>query len=88
MFEVSERAGIAGNHQWGLDAGDHQYWNPYDGYWHTGEREEDEEETRVSLLYSRLYLKLFTGLSNRSETITLKTLPSQFLKLNLALSRI
>ncbi len=54
MFEVSERAGIAGNHQWGLDAGDHQYWNPYDGYWHTGEREEDEEETTVSLLYSRL----------------------------------
>ena len=53
MFEVSEWAGIAGNHQWGLDAGDHQYWDPYDGYWHTGEREEDEEETRVSSLYSR-----------------------------------
>ncbi len=88
IFEVSERAGIAGNHQWGLDAGDNQYWNPYDGYWHTGEREEDEEETRVSLLYSKLYLKLFTGLSNRSDPITLKTLPSQLLKLNLALSRV
>ena len=48
MFEVSERAGSAGNHQWGLDAGDHQYWYPYDAYWHTGEREEDEEETKVS----------------------------------------
>ncbi len=33
-------------------------------YWHTRERE-DEEETRVSLLYSRLYLKLFTGLSKQ-----------------------
>ena len=87
MFEVSERAGIAGNHQWGLDAGDHQYWNPYDGFWHTGEREEDEEETRVSSLYSKvIYLdKLFTGLSGRSDPITLRTLPYQFLKLNLAL---
>ena len=48
MFEISERAGIAGNHQWGLDAGDHQYWYPYDTCWHTGEREEAEEETKVS----------------------------------------
>ncbi len=44
MFEVSERAGSAGNHQWGLDAGDHQYWYPYEECWHTGEREEDEEK--------------------------------------------
>ena len=29
---------------------------------------------------------MFTGLSNRSDSITLKTLPYQFLKLNLALS--
>ena len=44
MFEISERAGIAGNHQWGLslDAGDHQYWYPYEECWHTGEREEGE----------------------------------------------
>ncbi len=48
MFEISERAGIAGNDQWGLDAGDNQYWYPYESLWHTGEREEDEEETRVS----------------------------------------
>ena len=87
MFEVSERAEIAGNHQWGLDAGYHQYWNPYDGFWNTGEREEDEEETRVSSLYSKLiYLdKLFTGLSGRLDPITFRTLPYQFLKLNLAL---
>lgn len=49
MFEISERAGIAGNHQWGLDAGDHQYWYPYESHWHTGERKEDEDETNVSL---------------------------------------
>ncbi|KAF9537149.1 hypothetical protein CPC08DRAFT_617578, partial [Agrocybe pediades] len=30
MFENSPRAGIAGNRQWGLDAGDHEHgWNPY-----------------------------------------------------------
>lgn len=48
MFENSERAGIAGNHQWGLDAGDHQYWYPYDDYWNNGERKENEDETEVS----------------------------------------
>ncbi len=55
-----------------------------------GEREEDEEETRVSLLYSKMiYLdKSFTGLSDRWDPITLKTLRYQFLKLNLALSLI
>ncbi|KAF9562489.1 hypothetical protein CPC08DRAFT_609038, partial [Agrocybe pediades] len=32
MFENSKLAGIAGNYQWGLDAGDHQDgWNPYAG---------------------------------------------------------
>ncbi|KAF8185366.1 hypothetical protein K438DRAFT_1436931, partial [Mycena galopus ATCC 62051] len=30
LFENSKRAGQAGNHQWGLDAGAHQdRWNPY-----------------------------------------------------------
>ena len=30
MFERSAEAGIAGNKQWGLDAGDHQqHWDPY-----------------------------------------------------------
>ena len=28
-FEVSNRAGIAGYCQWGLDFGDHQNWWPY-----------------------------------------------------------
>jgi hypothetical protein len=32
IFERSKAAGIAGEYQWGLDAGDHQdAWNPYDG---------------------------------------------------------
>ncbi|KAF9523701.1 hypothetical protein CPB83DRAFT_748813, partial [Crepidotus variabilis] len=32
MFEMSKQAGVAGNRQWGLDAGSHQDdWNPYDG---------------------------------------------------------
>ncbi|KAF8962433.1 hypothetical protein BDZ97DRAFT_1759284 [Flammula alnicola] len=31
MFEVSEEAGVAGHYQWGLDAGDHQDWDPYAG---------------------------------------------------------
>ncbi|KXN89732.1 hypothetical protein AN958_05272 [Leucoagaricus sp. SymC.cos] len=30
MFEVSSEAGLAGQHQWGLDVGDHQdKWDPY-----------------------------------------------------------
>ncbi|KIK01076.1 hypothetical protein K443DRAFT_7219 [Laccaria amethystina LaAM-08-1] len=31
MFEVSRDAGIASYHQWGLDAGHHQDWDPYGG---------------------------------------------------------
>ncbi|KAJ7507612.1 hypothetical protein B0H11DRAFT_1635769, partial [Mycena galericulata] len=32
MFESSDTAGDAGDHQWGLDAGAHQgRWNPYVG---------------------------------------------------------
>ncbi|TFK34965.1 hypothetical protein BDQ12DRAFT_580868, partial [Crucibulum laeve] len=32
MFENSVAAGVAGNQQWGLDAGSHMdRWNPYSG---------------------------------------------------------
>jgi hypothetical protein len=31
MFEVSQAARVAGHYQWGLDAGDHQDWDPYTG---------------------------------------------------------
>lgn len=31
MFENSAHAGVTGHFQWGLDAGDHDNWDPYDG---------------------------------------------------------
>ncbi|KAJ7665564.1 hypothetical protein B0H17DRAFT_951526 [Mycena rosella] len=32
MFECTDKAGIAGDEQWGLDAGHHQdCWVPYEG---------------------------------------------------------
>jgi len=31
MFERSARAGITGHRQWGLDAGEHDNWDPYQG---------------------------------------------------------
>lgn len=51
MFEQSTRAGVAGNHQWGLDAGDHHYWSPYSGcpeHWNHGDRKDSECEVEVS----------------------------------------
>lgn len=54
MFEDSARAGVAGNWQWGLDAGDHHYWNPYEGrpeYLRPGDRDGSESELEVSCLF-------------------------------------
>lgn len=53
MFERSALAGVAGNRQWGLDAGDHQdCWNPYaelpQEWDHQDRKSEDEGELRVS----------------------------------------
>ena len=53
MFERSKAAGIAGEYQWGLDAGDHQdTWNPYDGlpsHWVYAERLENyDDDEKVS----------------------------------------
>lgn len=53
MFERSRAAGIAGEYQWGLDAGDHQdTWNPYNGlpdHWIHGDRLENyDDEEKVS----------------------------------------
>ena len=52
MFERSLLAGVAGNFQWGLDAGDHQdRWNPYAGtppMWNHEDRESSEGEHEVS----------------------------------------
>ena len=48
MFERSARAGLAGDYQWGLDAGDHQDdWNPYEGTpaeWNHNDRFENDSE--------------------------------------------
>ncbi|CAA7270203.1 unnamed protein product [Cyclocybe aegerita] len=48
MFERSERAGVAGHYQWGLDSGDHQGgWDPYQGlpyHWNRGDRDGSEDE--------------------------------------------
>ena len=51
MFERSERAGKAGNRQWGLDVGDHQDgWDVYAGlpeHWNHGDGADSEGETEV-----------------------------------------
>jgi hypothetical protein len=53
MFERSEAARIAGEYQWGLDAGDHQLedaWNPYDGlpcHWTHADRLEDYDNDEM-----------------------------------------
>ncbi|CAA7263522.1 unnamed protein product [Cyclocybe aegerita] len=47
-WERSERAGVAGHYQWGLDSGDHQGgWDPYQGlpyHWNRGDRDGSEDE--------------------------------------------
>jgi len=52
MFECSQVAGIAGDYQWGLDAGDYQdLWNPYAGlpdHWSHADRPESDDESHVS----------------------------------------
>jgi hypothetical protein len=50
MFEVSFRAGKAGNYQWGLDSGHQDNWNPYANLpaeWKVGDYVGDEEELEV-----------------------------------------
>ncbi|KDR66699.1 hypothetical protein GALMADRAFT_80570 [Galerina marginata CBS 339.88] len=51
MFERSARAGVAGHCQWGLDAGDHENWDPYEGippHFIHRDREESESELEVT----------------------------------------
>ncbi|KAF9468215.1 hypothetical protein BDZ94DRAFT_1184677 [Collybia nuda] len=56
MFENSRTAGIAGNQQWGLDAGLHQgKWNPYGGlpgHWNHNDRSESESELQHGASFS------------------------------------
>ncbi|KAF8160154.1 hypothetical protein BJ912DRAFT_936174 [Pholiota molesta] len=56
MFEKSARAGIAGHYQWGLDAGDHHYWDPYAGtfIWDLGDKKGNEDELECGPEYQEL----------------------------------
>ena len=62
MFEVSFRAGMAGNYQWGLDSGHHDEWNPYSrlpAEWKVGDYVGDDEELEVcdpTIITYALYL--------------------------------
>ena len=62
MFERSRAAGIAGEYQWGLDAGDHQdTWNPYDGlpdYWVHTDRLENYDNDEMASDTLKFNLKL------------------------------
>ena len=53
LFERSSKAGVAGNCQWGLDAGEHQSgWDPYIGLpstWNHEDRDDSEGEIEVRL---------------------------------------
>ncbi|KAG5643271.1 hypothetical protein DXG03_001238, partial [Asterophora parasitica] len=65
-LEDSAHAGIAGNQQWGRDAGSHQDgWNPYGGLpydWKKGDREGSEGELQLRTLFNvvRFLLKVLT----------------------------
>ncbi|KDR70472.1 hypothetical protein GALMADRAFT_144758 [Galerina marginata CBS 339.88] len=61
MFERSARAGVAGHCQWGLDAGDHENWDPYEGippHFIHGDREESESELEMGPHYRSLPAKV------------------------------
>jgi hypothetical protein len=53
MFENTDRTGVSGNEQWGLDIGHHQGgWNPYidaPKLWNGKKREGNEGELEVRL---------------------------------------
>lgn len=56
MFENTDRTGVSGNFQWGLDAGHHQGgWDPSFGVessWGGKKREGSDSEREVRLCYS------------------------------------
>jgi len=61
MFERSSLAGIAGNYQWGLNAGEHQGgWNPYAGTpeeWNHNDRDSSGEDEHEVWLYAHYSLR-------------------------------
>jgi len=56
MFENTDRTGVSGNEQWGLDVGHHQGgWNPYidaPKLWDGKKREGNEGELEVRLTWN------------------------------------
>ncbi|KAF5310768.1 hypothetical protein D9619_008108 [Psilocybe cf. subviscida] len=72
MFEHSKRSGIAGNQQWGLDAGDHQdCWGVYSGLpqsWSPGDREEEDDELEYGPGFIKIKLpKVEKQIGNRPK---------------------
>ncbi|KAF8171255.1 hypothetical protein K438DRAFT_1613279 [Mycena galopus ATCC 62051] len=65
LFKNSKRAGQAGNHQWGLDAGAHQdRWNPYVDIPYDWNHEDRDEENKSEFQVGPIIvdLRLFTTL--------------------------
>ena len=52
MFEKSAHAGIAGHWQWGLDSGDHHYWNPYAGSpWNWDYKDREGSDGKLEVMF-------------------------------------
>jgi hypothetical protein len=70
MFEVSRDAGIASYHQWGLDAGHHQDWDPYGGMEDLNHQDcpGDDDDLQVSETHYEFEVTHMT--SNRLDPIT------------------
>jgi hypothetical protein len=59
LFEYSKRTGVAGYHQWGLDAGPHQDgWNPYHNLPYEWNHEDREDESGLELQVRLLHYPL------------------------------
>ena len=56
MFEVLERAGIAGHYQWGLDAGNHQDWDLYASMQNVNFENHEGSEAELEVRHSTLNL--------------------------------
>jgi hypothetical protein len=55
IFDISEEAGVAGNQQWGLDAGAHLCnWNPWSEYGperHVANKREGDDDVECQVSY-------------------------------------
>lgn len=70
LFENSLAAGPAGNRQWGLDAGPHQYsWDPYVHFPPVGNRSNKAIELRVSKFFDS-NSKILTALQRGKDYVS------------------